>query len=223
MSEDPFRADLTYTQAMSDRSAAYARGPYAKGVERRKAILQTTLEVFSQAGYRGATLRAIARQLDVSPTLLQHYFRTREDLLAEVVREWDNENLRRSDGRPQLAHWLLAIRNNQRVPGLIRVYTAFAVEATDPDHPARAFFKERYGEITARIVADIRDQQDRKLVPADIDPERTARILIAACEGLQIRWLHEPTFDLYEEFCFLLRQFSLTWPDAASRHLERSA
>jgi len=53
---------------MTDEGAP--RGHYAKGLERREAILRTTLELFAQHGARGASLRAIARELDVSPALL---------------------------------------------------------------------------------------------------------------------------------------------------------
>jgi AcrR family transcriptional regulator len=191
----------------------YERGPYAKGRERREAILRTTLEVFSQNGYRGASLRAIARELDVSPALLQHYFSSREDLLAEVVSAWDAENERRSAGMTHLGHWLLAIRHNTEIPGLIRLYTALAVEATDPDHAARDFIRLRYENLTAEIVTDIDEQKRTGKAAADIDSERIARLLIAACEGLQIRWLHSPDFDMYDEFVFLLREFRILPPE----------
>jgi hypothetical protein len=47
-------------------------------------------------------------------------------------------------------------------------------------------------------------------------------LLIAACEGLQIRWLHSPDFDMYDEFVFLLREFGLTPPEKeAARVIER--
>ncbi|MFF2773038.1 TetR/AcrR family transcriptional regulator [Streptomyces bacillaris] len=191
----------------------YERGPYAKGRERREAILRTTLDVFSQNGYRGASLRAIARELDVSPALLQHYLKSHEDLLTEVVTEWDAENRRRSDGMTHLGHWLTAIRHNTEIPGLIRLYTALAVEATDPEHTARPYFQRRYDNLTQEIVDDVEAQKRAGTAPADIDTERIARLLIAACEGLQIRWLHSPDFDMYDEFVFLLREFRVFPPE----------
>jgi AcrR family transcriptional regulator len=191
----------------------YERGPYAKGRERREAILRTTLEVFSENGYRGASLRAIARELDISPTLLQHYFSTREGLLTEVVQAWDDENDRRGEGMTFFAHWLTNIKHNVTIPGLIRLYTSFAIEATDPDHSARPFFDQRYAQLTQQVVDDIENQKLNGLAPAEIDSSRVARLLIAACEGLQIRWLHSPDFDMYDEFVFLLREFDLTPPE----------
>lgn len=203
-------------------TGTYERGPYAKGRERREAILKATLEVFSEAGYRGASLRAIARELGISPALLQHYFSTREELLQEVVTAWDAENDRRSAGMTFLAHWLVNIKHNTEIPGLIRLYTALAVEATDPDHAARPYFKVRYSNLTDQIVDDIQAQKAAGLAPQDIDAPRVARLLIAACEGLQIRWLHSPDFDMYDEFVFLLREFGLTPPEKeAARVIER--
>jgi AcrR family transcriptional regulator len=194
-------------------TASYERGSYAKGRERRAAILRATLEVFSEQGYRGASMRAIAEQIGVSPTLLQHYFDDREDLLAQVITAWDEENDRRSEGRNFLDHWLRNIQHNVDVPGLIRLYTAFAIEATDPGHRARPYFAERYAKLTGQIVADITRQQSAGWVDADLDAERVARTLIAACEGLQIRWLHEPDFDLMDEFVFVMHQFGLLTPE----------
>lgn len=203
-------------------TGTYERGPYAKGRERREAILKATLEVFSEAGYRGASLRAIARELGISPALLQHYFSTREELLQEVVTAWDAENDRRSAGMTFLAHWLVNIKHNTEIPGLIRLYTALAVEATDPDHAARPYFQVRYSNLTDQIVDDIQAQKAAGLAPQDIDAPRVARLLIAACEGLQIRWLHSPDFDMYDEFVFLLREFGLTPPEKeAARVIER--
>ena len=198
------------------------RGPYAKGIQRRAEISQATLRVFSQVGYRKSSLQEIARQLEIGPTLLRHYFSSREELLTEVIKEWDAENERRGRGLTHFEDWLKAIRHNSSIPGLVRLYTAFAVEATDPDHPARPYFKQRYALLTDEIVQDIRNQQRLGHVPADCDPERIARILIAACEGLQIRWLHEPTFDMRDEFVFLLDQFHIR-TEANSGHEVQSA
>ena len=191
------------------------RGPYAKGRERREAILRTTLDVFSLNGYRGASLRAIARQLEISPALLQHYFASREGLLMEVVTAWDAENDRRGQGMTHMGHWLTAIRHNAEIPGLVRLYTALSIEATDPDHAAWPYFQNRYNSLTDEIVHDLDAQKRAGLCDAELDSVRVARLLIAACEGLQVRWLHSPDFDMYNDFVFLLEQLGITPPQEA--------
>ena len=48
-------------------------------------------------------------------------------------------------------------------------------------------------------------------------------MLLAASEGMQIRWLHEPDFDMFEEFLFLLKQFSIVIPEIESGELATAA
>ncbi|MET0161417.1 MAG: TetR/AcrR family transcriptional regulator [Microbacteriaceae bacterium] len=195
---------------MTDEGAP--RGHYAKGIERREAILRTTLELFAHHGARGASLRAVARELGVSPALLQHYFGSREQLLQEVVAAWDADSWRLTGGRGVLAGWLLNIRRNVGIPGLVRVYASASVDASDPAHPSRKFFAERYGQLAERLEQEVREQQSAGLAAPDLDPERVARLLIAGSEGLQIRWLHDDGFDMAEEFSALVAALGLTVP-----------
>jgi AcrR family transcriptional regulator len=192
------------------------RGPYAKGRERRQAILESTLEVFSEVGSRGASMSAVARKVGISPALLQYYFGSREDLLQAVITEWDRENAVRGEGLTHFAHFLRAIHHNMRIPGVIHLYMTCVVEATDPDHPHREFYAERYHNLSPGIVEEVRRQQREGALRQDLDPDRIARILLATIEGLQIRWLHEPDFDLMEEFLYTLEQFGITPPELQS-------
>jgi AcrR family transcriptional regulator len=189
---------------------SYERGPYAKGRERRHAILAATLDLFSQEGYRKTSLRAIAREVGISPTLIQHYFSTREELLTEVITAWDRENGRLNAGLPMMDGFVQGIRHNTTIPGLVRLYTAYSVEAADPDHPARSYFLDRYRQLTEDIAEDIRSRKLVGCAPKEIDELTVARQLIAACEGLQIRWLHEPDFDMAAEFEDLLGKLEIT-------------
>lgn len=195
------------------------RGPYAKGRERRQAILESTLEVFSEVGSRGASMSAIARKVGISPALLQYYFASREDLLQAVITEWDRENAVRGEGLTHFAHFLRAIRHNMQIPGVIHLYMTCVVEATDVDHPHREFYAQRYHKLSPGIVEEVRRQQQAGIVRADLDPDRIARILLATIEGLQIRWLHEPDFDLMEEFLYTLELLGITPPELMTGEL----
>jgi AcrR family transcriptional regulator len=199
------------------------RGPYAKGRERRQAILESTLEVFATLGSRGASMSAIARHVGVSPALLQYYFSTREDLLQEVITEWDRDNAERGEGLTHFADWLRGIRHNMQSPGLIHLYMTAVVEATDPDHPNREFYVQRYEGLTPEIVQEVRNQQQSGNVDPEADPQRIARILLATIEGLQIRWLHRQDFDMAAEFLFTLQQFGITPPELLTGELDGDA
>lgn len=196
------------------------RGPYAKGRARRQAILDSTLEVFGSVGSRNASMAAIARHVGVSPALLQYYFSTREDLLREVITAWDSDNARRGEGLTHFADWLRAIRHNMQEPGLIHLYMTAVVEATDPDAPHRAFYVERYKKLAPEIEEEIRNQQAAGNVDASADPARITRILLATIEGLQIRWLHEPDFDMVQEFLYTLEQFGIEPPELLTGELD---
>lgn len=52
----------------------------------RDAILQTARRRFADDGYRGATIRAIAGDAGVDPALVHHYFGSKQELFATVVK-----------------------------------------------------------------------------------------------------------------------------------------
>src|SRR5690349_11618012 len=70
-----------------------SRGPYPKGVRRRQEILDRAIEVFAEAGFEGASLRAVGEAIGVSHAALRRYFDTREELFLEVLREKDRQAL----------------------------------------------------------------------------------------------------------------------------------
>jgi AcrR family transcriptional regulator len=51
----------------------------------RQHILDAARQTFAAQGYRGATIRAIARAADVDPALIHHYFTSKQDLWAATV------------------------------------------------------------------------------------------------------------------------------------------
>ncbi|RZI92125.1 MAG: TetR/AcrR family transcriptional regulator, partial [Microbacterium sp.] len=65
------------------------RGPYAKTAERRREIIDSATAVFSEHGYRGGSLRQIAKELDLSLTTLMHHFPTKTALLSAVLQQED--------------------------------------------------------------------------------------------------------------------------------------
>ncbi|MFF4253890.1 TetR/AcrR family transcriptional regulator [Streptomyces sp. NPDC001663] len=57
----------------------------AKDENPRQAILVAAAELFSRTGYAGTSTRAIAEQVGLRQPSMFHYFRTKEDLLAELL------------------------------------------------------------------------------------------------------------------------------------------
>jgi AcrR family transcriptional regulator len=173
------------------------RGSYAKGVVRREEILTAALDVFSREGYRGTSLRDIAKQVGVSLPGLMHYFDSKEHLLTAILQKRDQVD---GDARPadgDFLDGLLAImRHNRDVPGLVQLYITLAAAAEDPSHPAHSFFIERFAFVRLALAAVVRDRQAAGTARADLDPEHVARVLIAVADGIQIQWALDRTVDM---------------------------
>jgi len=61
------------------------RGRPRGGSDARARILASATEEFSENGYDGATMRAIAARAGVDSALVHHYFGTKADLFTEIV------------------------------------------------------------------------------------------------------------------------------------------
>ena len=53
--------------------------------ERRKAIMDTSLEVFAEHGYESASISMIAKKVGISKGLMYNYFESKEDLLTTLM------------------------------------------------------------------------------------------------------------------------------------------
>jgi len=62
-----------------------AAGRRAGSPDTRSEILEAARDVFAQNGYDRATIRAIARTAEVDPSLIHHYFGTKDQLFAASI------------------------------------------------------------------------------------------------------------------------------------------
>ncbi|HEY3407186.1 MAG TPA: TetR/AcrR family transcriptional regulator [Propionicimonas sp.] len=175
------------------------RGEYAKTAERRRTILATALEVFATSGFRGASIREIAARVGMTDTGVLHHFGGKGKLLLEVVKQKEDEDA--GTLRDPYLRDLVA-RNGSR-PGTVRLFTTLSAESTDPDHPAHDHVVNRYASVR-RLVADrLAGETAAGRMPATIDPDLAARIVIAVMDGLQIQWLLDPSMEMepaYNDF-----------------------
>ena len=124
-------------------------------------------------------------------------FQSREDLLQQVIAEWN----KRSRGELPadmdfFQAWISMNESHKRIPGIVQLYTAFAAEAADSNHPSHEFFKNRF-ESTRKAIADqIRIRQVDGSIDPQRDPVDTATRLIALSDGLQLQWLVDRSVDM---------------------------
>ncbi|WP_285043466.1 TetR/AcrR family transcriptional regulator [Plantibacter sp. LMC-P-059a] len=176
-----------------------ARGSYAKGVARLEEILRVALAVFAREGYRGTSLREVAREVGVSLPGLMHYFASKEHLFAAILRvrdAVDSEEFAATGSQDAIEGLVAVMRHNSDVPGLVELYLTMAAAAGDPAHPARAFFVEHVAGVRRSLVEVVRERQAEGVVRAELDAEHVARIMIAIADGLQVQWSLDPSIDM---------------------------
>ncbi|WP_328944824.1 TetR/AcrR family transcriptional regulator [Streptomyces sp. NBC_00250] len=166
----------------------------ARSEERRAEILRAALEVIAERGYRGATLGSVAERVGLTQQGLLHYFPTKEALLVAVLEErdrWDTSGGRDREGwRLDLLESL--VEYNAMRPGIVQTFSALLGESVTDEHPARAFFTERYTQVRANMAQVLRLEFGDRL-PSGLSPERAAPLLTAVMDGLQYQWLLDPS------------------------------
>jgi hypothetical protein len=84
------------------------------------------------------------------------------------------------------------MRRGARELDLTRLFVVVVAEATSPDHPAHEWAIKRYEGVTKNVVAALSEAQERRLLKCDFDVGAVAATLLAAMDGLQLRYLLMP-------------------------------
>jgi len=183
------------------------RGPYAKGVQRRRQIIDEVLTVYDTLGAEGTSLRAIARAIGVSHSVLVHYFGSREDLFLEVLAEQDERHralFREGDSFvEQLAR---GADFSTSVPGLMALLNNMVARALETGNDrSRAHFSARYARLRAEFVPILAAGQRAGTVRADLPVEEVASLILAAADGLTTQWLLDRSVDFKAGLLLLAR------------------
>ena len=181
------------------------RGEYAKSAQRRREILDASLEVFATSGFRSGSLRDIAEKVGMSQAGLLHHFPSKTHLLMAVLEERDEQARQRSGdalsgGIEAIRAFIDNARYNATVPGLVELYAVLSAESTAHDHPAHAYFQQRYRWVLNFAREALEKTRAEGDLRADVDPGSAARSLVALQDGLQVQWLLDPeSVDIAEE------------------------
>lgn len=173
---------------------------YRAGRERRATILDGASALFAEEGYGGTSLRDIAERVGASKSTLLHHFGSKEELLSAVLGRRDRliesrESYVRAGRAADELRGLPrgAFDNAHSAPGLIEVYAVLSCEAVPADHPAHAYFEERFRSVIDHFTALFRTAQHDGDLPSHRDPEFEAVWLTALWDGLQYQWLYDRT------------------------------
>src|SRR5207302_2365014 len=120
------------------------------GKQNRAAILTAAATLFAENGYRATPLASIAAAVDLTQQGVLHYFPSKEALLLALLDEKYHEDGRLLSARPAhdgldlLKALQSVVEHNAVVPDRVRVFSALTTEVLSSDHPAHAYFVQRY-------------------------------------------------------------------------------
>jgi AcrR family transcriptional regulator len=79
------RGDDGVVTTSADQQEGKRRGRRPAGADTKTALVEAARAVFSEQGYEGATVRAIAKRAGVDPAMVNHWFGGKEGLFAKAV------------------------------------------------------------------------------------------------------------------------------------------
>ena len=177
------------------------RGPYLSGTRRRTTILEQAIEVFGRYGYSAGSLQEIATRSGITAGGIMRHFGSKEALLVEVLRHWDDAQIEDEKQYHGLAYFHSlhdVTRNNMAHRGLIDLYLTLSIEASRDDHPAHPFVVERYKRTMAVFTKHLTHAVQLGEIPPMDEPtvQYEAHLLIAVLDGFAIQWMLDDTLDL---------------------------
>ena len=219
-----------HAQAEPDPSA-----PASPGIadQRRGQMLTAALDVISERGFADTRIADIAERIGISPALVIYYFKTKDQLLTEAIRHyedtWYAEGKRRMDGLPTGAKKLEEFVAMNLLPeddpefdgnyGLL--WLDFWVQAARNSDIAelRRNSDARWRELIISLIRA--GQADGEF--ASIDPQPCSILISALLDGLTVQIaLDDPVVDPVSAFELCMRyiadQLGFDWAPSGRSH-----
>lgn len=205
---------------MASDTTTGARGPYAKTAAVRQRILEAGMQCFAQVGYFATSLNDIADRAGISRRGLGHHFKSKEELLTEVLdqrQDEDAELIRHTTGLDSLAAVLTVSTLNTERPGLIQLYSLLRADATATEHPAHDHHRLQYDRLRQYLVRAFDEVRTAGQLASDEDSGTLASTYLALMDGLQIQWLYNrENTDIDRVLRSYLRSVIPEFPSAAA-------
>ena len=168
--------------------------------DRSEEILATAARLFSEHGFQGTTFSLIAEAVQLTEPGVLYYFPSKTHLLQGVLEYHERKMAEgylfilqaEKKSVPELFGLLEnLVAENEKIPGLIQLFTVLVSESLRTDHPAHDHFVERYRRVREGYVQQFFGEIKDTIRP-DVDLNELTTIILAVMDGLQIQWLLDP-------------------------------
>ncbi len=193
------------------------RSPAGPGIadQRRGQMLRAALDVISERGFADTRIADIAERIGISPALVIYYFKTKDQLLTEAIRHyedtWYADGLRRMDKMATAAERIEEFVAMNLLPDpdpeperTWKLWLDFWVQAARNPEVAqvRQEFDERWREKVVTLVSE--GQRTGEF--ASIDPYPFSIVLCALLDGLAIQIaVEDPVVDSISAYELCMR------------------
>jgi AcrR family transcriptional regulator len=164
-------------------------------------ILKASTLVFGLYGFNGGSLSQIASHLSIGESGILHHFKSKANLLAEVLKYRDQRivevsGLHSNIGLGFVSAWLEMVEFNTSDPGNVELFCIVSAEATSHSHPAHEYFKARYDRTVRFATESFKVLDDLGYLQENQDPEDLGHSLVALSDGLQVQWLLDRNLEM---------------------------
>lgn len=168
--------------------------------DRREALVDAAIESLKRWGHEGLSVRRIAAEAGVSIGLINHYFPSKDGLVAESYRTFSRRlaasfetavEKAGSDAGARLRAYFDAFFSSPNLdPQVLTAWVVYwSLVQVSPE--MRAVHQEEsggYGDVLGRLLADL--ARERGLPPPESDLTVTG--LVALLDGLWLKWCLDP-------------------------------
>lgn len=168
-------------------------GRKSKSTIRRREIMESCYQVIARKGLEGATLKQIGKEMGVSPSLLMHYFTSKEEMILALVdymvERMDrtyHRAIKQTDSAIERLTLYIDKNFNFEIPQSVEdkvFYGSFYMALSDDR--VRTRFRRMYEHDHEMIVNLIKDYMEEARI-VDLDPDLLAIQLISAIEGFYL-------------------------------------
>jgi TetR/AcrR family transcriptional regulator, transcriptional repressor of bet genes len=166
--------------------------------DRRRELIAAGIACLGKGGMGAFTIDQICKQAGISRGLVNHHFKTKDELLSCIYADMTAHLIQDNDGRrdSDLLAQIIETSFDEETFNRSNMRAWLAIWGQVPSNPAlNRMHKKRYKHYQRRIKSALR--QASPGVPAGEDEDSVARQLIAIIDGLWLEYcLHSDAFSL---------------------------